>query len=369
MIEFVFCAGGNAKYAQTAINYGWTYGAQMPSTVYRPPQFIDQNWKNPKRDVYMQRLAIHKPRMATVLDLEHEDQFDEVMDWALEVSYHVTESIIIIPKAMGIIERIPETINGKQVILGYSVPTTHGGTYVPLWEFGNRPVHLLGGSPAKQFELMRYLNVVSIDNNYTASIARKFIKFYSQGTHHYLRETIMTKLDLTDEPLTCFKLSLMNMNAERLGFCGLVRFAVEDDIPHIKKIASQHSKQLGFVNSASLKDSVNRCSLIVATLNNVIVGFANYRTRRDGVNVIYELGVHRNHHRQRVGSALLASVPRPTRLKVTTDNVTAITFYEANGFAITATEQGRKRMLHVMERGSNIRYNDKTVKEKQKDTP
>lgn len=352
MTEFIFCAGGNGKYAQTSINYGWTYGAQMPSTVYYPPQFIDQNWKSPKRDVYMQRLAQYKPRMATVLDLEHESQFNEVMSWALEASQHVTESIIIIPKAMGIIDRIPETINGKQVVLGYSVPTTHGGTYVPLWEFGNRPVHLLGGSPSKQFELTRYLNVVSIDNNYTASIARKFIKFYAQGTHHYLRETIMTKLDLTDEPLTCFKLSLMNMNAERLGFRGLIRFAVEDDIPSIKRIASQHANMLGFVNRASLQDSIKRMSLIVAINNMVITGFANYRTRKDGVNVIYELGVHRNYHRQRVGSALLASTPRPTRLKVTVDNIGAIAFYEANGFTITTTEEGRKRMLHVMERTS-----------------
>ena len=324
----------------------------MPSTVYHPPQFIDQNWKNPKRDVYMQCLAIHRPRIATVLDLEHEDQFDEVMAWAEEASQHVTESVIIIPKAMGIIDRIPESINGKRITLGYSVPTSHGGTYVPLWEFGSRPVHLLGGSPVNQFELMRYLNVVSLDNNYNAKIAQAYIKYYAQGRYYYLRESIMNTLPTDDEPLTCFKLSLMNMNAYRAGFGGMVRFAVEADIPHIKKIASQHANMLGFVNSASLKDSVTRCSLIVATLNNVIVGFANYRTRRDGVNVIYELGVHRSHHRQRVGSALLASTPRPTRLKVTVDNIGAIAFYEVNGFKIIGTEEGRKRMLRIMERTS-----------------
>ena len=351
MTEFIFCAGGNAKYAKTAISYGWTYGAQMPSTVYYKPEFIDQNWKNPKRETYMQRLALHKPRIATVLDLEHEDQFDEVMSWAEEASQHVTESVIIIPKATGIIDRIPETINGKRIILGYSVPTSHGGTYVPLWEFGNRPVHLLGGSAMRQLPLFKYLNVVSLDNNNNTRIAMSYVKYFANGHFYYIRESIMNTLPTDDEPLTCFKLSLMNMNAYRAGFGGMVRFAVETDIPTIKKIASQHSNQLGFVNSASLKDSVNRCSLIVATLNDMIVGFANYRTRRDGVSVIYELGVNRNHYRQRVGSALLASVPRPTRLKVTVDNLTAVTFYEANGFTITATEQGRKRMLHVMERG------------------
>ena len=49
------------------------------------------------------------------------------------------------PYAFGGIARVPEQIGGKAVRLGYSVPTKFGGTEVPLWEFGQRPVHLLGG--------------------------------------------------------------------------------------------------------------------------------------------------------------------------------------------------------------------------------
>ena len=352
MTKFIYCASGNPKYAQTALKFGWIYGSQMPSTVYYHPQFIDQNWKKPDLAKYLERIKQYQPETATVLDLEHESQFEEVMQWVEAIAPYVTKAVIIIPKVMGIIDRIPEQIAGKQIILGYSVPTTHGGTSVPLWEFGNRPVHLLGGSATKQFELMRYLNVVSVDNNYNAAVAQKFIKFYAQATHHYLRESIMETLGIEDEPLACFKLSLMNMNAQRAGFIGLVRYAVPADIPSIKKIASKYSSQLGFVNRASLEDSIKRLSLIVAMQNGVVVGFANYRPRKDGVNVIYELATHPNRLRQKVGSALLSAVPYPTRLKTTTDNESAITFYEANGFTITSTEQGRKRMLHIMERPS-----------------
>lgn len=34
---------------------------------------------------------------------------------------------------------------------------------MPAWEFGRRPVHLLGGSPHAQMEMRHYMNVVSAD--------------------------------------------------------------------------------------------------------------------------------------------------------------------------------------------------------------
>ncbi len=140
------------------------------------------------------------------------------------------------------------------------------------------------------------------------------------------------------------------MDTAQSGFTGVIRLAVLDDVPAVKKIASQHNKELGFVIRSALIDSISRSSLIVATQLDEIVGFANYRRRKDGVNVIYELGVHRNHLRKRIGSALLSAIPYPTRLKTTTDNQRALAFYLSNGFTIVGHERGRKRELHVLER-------------------
>ena len=187
MLDLIYCASGNKRFAQIATDAGFLYGAQLPGTVYTevaPLWFADQNWKKPNLDLYMVHLEKNRPTQATVLDLEREEQFDEVMDWAEEITQYV-KRVVIIPKVFGIIPRIPKTINGADVILGYSVPTRYAGTEVPVWEFKRRPVHLLGGSPQSQMKLMQYLNVVSADGNYAMKMATRHCQFWEQGTARY----------------------------------------------------------------------------------------------------------------------------------------------------------------------------------------
>jgi hypothetical protein len=174
-LEIIFCAGGNPRFAQIAIDSGMEWGAQLPSTIRFKPYFVDQDWRNPDRKVYMNLLAQYQPYMATVLDLEREDQLQEVLDWAQEASEYV-QRIIIIPKVNGIIKKLPSEINGKPVRLGYSVPTRYAGTTVPLDEFKEwDSVHLLGGPPEKQMKLYKELgNVKSVDSNYMQKMALRF---------------------------------------------------------------------------------------------------------------------------------------------------------------------------------------------------
>lgn len=167
-LEVIYCADGNPRMAQLAIDAGWLYGARMPGSVAFRPYFVDQDWKAPDRAVYMARLAQYHPHMATVLDLERPDQLPEVLAWAEDAAQHVNV-VVIIPKVRGIIARLPERIAGIPVRLGYSVPTRYGGTTVHISEFARWPhgVHLLGGDPTRQMELYRELpNVRSIDTNY-----------------------------------------------------------------------------------------------------------------------------------------------------------------------------------------------------------
>lgn len=165
-VDLYYCADGNPRFAKIAIDAGFKYGAQLPGkgTVYFPVEFADQNWKKPNRARYMELLAQHKPHMATVLDLEREDQLPEVLSWGEEAAQFV-DVVLIIPKVFSIIGRIPHHIGKADVRLGYSVPTLYGGTELPLWEFEHRPVHLLGGSPKKQLRIADYLNVLSADGN------------------------------------------------------------------------------------------------------------------------------------------------------------------------------------------------------------
>lgn len=220
--ELIYCADGNKRFAEIAIRHGFLYGSQMPHTVYFPPYFCDQNWKKPNRQKYMAALDRHRPRIATVLDWELEEQFDEVIGWAEEAAQYVDE-LVVIPKVTGCVYMIPSAIGGKSVRLGYSIPTKFGGTSVPAWEFGDRPVHLLGGSPRKQIEMSYYLNVVSADGNYAQMMACRYAEFWEKGRWHNLLERI--EGDGKDAMYGAFEISCKNIMAawiERQGLSKLV---------------------------------------------------------------------------------------------------------------------------------------------------
>ena len=204
--EIIYCANGNKRFAEIAMSHGYTYGAQLPGTVYFTPEFVDQDWKNPVKDRYMAQLDRYRPRMATVLDLERMEQFDEVMGWAEDAAAFVTEAVIIIPKVSGVIGRIPESVGGVSVRLGFSVPTQYGGTNVMTMEFGHRPVHLLGGRPDRQVALLSYMNVVSVNGSYAKMKAVRFSSYYANDRWVPLESAINV-----DRPYTTFDRSYGNV--------------------------------------------------------------------------------------------------------------------------------------------------------------
>lgn len=185
-VKLIYCGVGNEKLDSLAVNVGIHYGMQFParSMPRFPVYFADQNWKNPNREKYINWIAEYKPKIATVLDLERKNQFDEVISWADSVSRHV-DKIVIIPKVSGIIQRIPREINGKEIILGYSIPTSHGGTDVLVEEFSGWRTHLLGGNPQKQLDMydrMKLLGieVYSVDCNYISMKATNFCSVWTR---------------------------------------------------------------------------------------------------------------------------------------------------------------------------------------------
>lgn len=167
MIDIIYCAN-NKTYGNWAKDYIYV-GTQLPNKVYFDIYFVDQDWKEPDREAYIAMVRQYKPHIATVLDWERPDQREEVLGWAEEIAPHV-DVIVIIPKCPESIAYLNRNnirkMNGKEVRLGYSVPTSHGGTELFVGEFAGWTVHALGGSPTRQLEVARYLNVVSVDGNY-----------------------------------------------------------------------------------------------------------------------------------------------------------------------------------------------------------
>ena len=206
----IYCGGGNYNFYKIAIETGFKYGVQLPDQVHGELYFADQNWKVPDRKKYMLGLAKHKPHMATVLDLEFKQQFNEVIEWAEEASQYV-DVIQIIPKVNSIIKKIPQHINGKQIILGYSIPTKFGKTDVPVKEFKNWEIHLLGGTPHKQFEVWKEMKKIcfikSIDGNYYRLKATKFCEYW-KSPGKWVADGYQNKVNAHYE---CFKKSCLNI--------------------------------------------------------------------------------------------------------------------------------------------------------------
>lgn len=208
----IYCADGNPEFARLAVVAGWKYGARLPATVYEPVYFADQDWKKPDLARYVAAVAEHRPEVATVLDWERDEQLPEVTAWAEAVAPFVAR-VVVIPKVPGRVDEVPGVIGGRPVVLGFSVPTGYGGTTCAVWEFGGRPVHLLGGSPQAQREYAKYLNVVSADGNMIAQQARKG-RFWSReksdkGHWWQLRDAGDTRAE--GLPAECFRRSLANV--------------------------------------------------------------------------------------------------------------------------------------------------------------
>ena len=180
MIDIIYCGVGNVKLDIISIQNGFKYGLRLPAknNLDTPLFFSDQDWKNPNKEKYFEFVKLYNPTMATVLDIEREDQFLECLEWAEVISQWV-EKIILIPKCLGVIEKIPKYINGKKIILGYSVPTKYGATTLDINLFKDFDIHLLGGAPNKQLEYKEKMNVVSIDCNYHSMKANKFGEYWT----------------------------------------------------------------------------------------------------------------------------------------------------------------------------------------------
>lgn len=141
--------------------------------------FIDNDYFDYDHEAHLCAVRELRPKYATVRDVMTEAQcreagiqyysLEQILEWAAELDEYA-ENVIVIPK-YDCIDQIPE-----KYMLGYSVPTSHGGTPLSVELFRGRRVHLLGGSWRDQLSYMAALgdDVVSVDNNHIQRIAREF---------------------------------------------------------------------------------------------------------------------------------------------------------------------------------------------------
>jgi hypothetical protein len=183
--NLIYCDGKNVKFAAIAVEEGYNYGARLPSYSLLPRRlfFADMDWKDPNETIYLSQVHRLKPTIATVIDIETEATFNTALRWADDISTTV-DKVIFIPK-IDVLARLPKQINGKEVLLGYSVPTSYGKTELDISTFMDYRIHLLGGSPHGQMRLfLKYPdNIFSVDGNYHTKMVTEHRRIWTPGSN------------------------------------------------------------------------------------------------------------------------------------------------------------------------------------------
>jgi hypothetical protein len=162
----VFCAGNSARWAEIAIGAGMAYGCRSDYRPTHPVTFADLNWRTPDLDAHLAFVRQHRPHLAVAPDVLSLDALPRTLAYAERLAEYA-QRVIVVPKCPGVVAQLPEWI-----VIGYSVPTRYGAADpLLLYELGDRPVHLLGGSPMAQQSLAHYVNVYSADGNATQRAA------------------------------------------------------------------------------------------------------------------------------------------------------------------------------------------------------
>ena len=129
-----------------------------------------------------------------------------------------------------------------------------------------------------------------------------------------------------------------------------VRKASHADLDGIKAIADANKDTLGFVLRPALAENIARQWVLVAESNSRILGFCNFRHRRDRQTTIYEICVSQGYRGQGIGRAMIEALAKECqsciRLKAM-QGIAANDFYRHLGFQLVGTEQGKKRVLNL----------------------
>lgn len=143
----------------------------------------------------------------------------------------------------------------------------------------------------------------------------------------------------------------------------MIRKATPEDISAIKVIADKNKDTLGFVLRSTLLENIARSWVLVADVGGQVVGFVNYRHRRDEQTTIYEICVARAYRGQGIGQALVGALTQESvsqgkvfiQLKAIT-TIPANRFYERYGFTVLRVESGRKQPLNVWRLGVGVTH-------------
>ncbi|GIK42763.1 MAG: hypothetical protein BroJett011_65960 [Chloroflexota bacterium] len=126
------------------------------------------------------------------------------------------------------------------------------------------------------------------------------------------------------------------------------------DIGGIKQIADAHRNELGFVRRPALIEAIDRSEILIAKQNGNIVGFVEYRHRRDEQTTLYNIAVMPENRHTGIGRKLFQALVKEAEkrdkshiLLKCPEELAANKFYRALGLHLTELEPGKQRRLNI----------------------
>jgi GNAT superfamily N-acetyltransferase len=222
--------GNNRQLAEVARLSGMTYGTRHIDKPIGWPFFLDVEWERFKKNPdewakYMALVNQYHPVAAMCVDYEQPEQRETLHKQIADLRAAGVLRVMVCPKFNGAIVDIP-----ADCIVAVSVPSSYAGFLPRFSDLKGRMVHLLGGTPQKQKDIMVKIaghggKVISTDGN-SHQQASKFGAFYSDGKWRFDPRK-MQKLDIYD---LCTK-SGTNIQRELNATAGYVQ------LPLIEKTA------------------------------------------------------------------------------------------------------------------------------------
>ena len=120
-----------------------------------PVGMLDNDFRNPDLERYVARFFKYEPRVGVIGDAYDIDEVEDYVAAAREIQGSYPEAdLIIVPKCRAVIDSIPDDL-----VLGYSrgYADRLAHEFSEPTDWRGRRVHILGGSPPKQLDVIQQL--------------------------------------------------------------------------------------------------------------------------------------------------------------------------------------------------------------------
>lgn len=145
-----------------------SYQQQQYTGLELPVGMLDNDFRDPDLDRYIDRFFRHEPRVGVIGDAYDVDEVDDYVAAAREIRGSYPEAdLVIVPKCRAAIHAIPEDL-----VVGYSrgYADRLADEFSEPTDWRGRRVHILSGSPHKQLEVIDQLTRPTLTDDPPADI-------------------------------------------------------------------------------------------------------------------------------------------------------------------------------------------------------